>query len=1055
MVNIVTTMKKNKRFLRKFLYYCITLILLFVLCIALLLKRGFTVESVSFNGLALTNLSLIWKHKLEVEIEHARFVNSSKEKFEKEERGQIQSVFNLAGRLSRYFSQVNVRSLLLEDFGKTYQISINTDQKPWNCIIAAAGVMIEANLTQEENGVKIDIPNIEIEKYGIDGVGSFLADYSRKEIKGEVVNGSNSLLPARVELTITRDGLDFSGAGTTPVKSISQIIELFGLDNTVRPWIVEYLTGEEYLLKTISGFIPWQKPGSILKTLSGEVEVKGCHYTFTPGLEPIKSSHTEVAFDKGILTIKPYNATFYGQSTEDSWLDINFSDTTNIILSAYITTRAKANEDIITLLNYYDISLPFKQIAGHTSADLVVTVNLTSGNAKTTGTLGIDSGIIEWNERVIHIDNTKVAIAGRTISIERLGFGIKNRVHGNLSGSMDAASKEGRFNVEIDDLLLQNGNSAIELGEIHPTAVYHIGPDEHHIVFAQASYRIGDLQFRNKPFSVHVDPADGSVSLPLINLSSLPYVSITLSGNYSASEQRGAFKGEIDQFQYRDLQLLSDALPFEIHYDGGVTISLEHQSMWSHGDTSVVLNGIQAGYSGGKLETESGPFQYGTVTADRLVASFSFPEKRGKSTLIDTRLAGIGIGTLNLNLLGSGDSFTVLIPELDLKVETDRENNFSIVIDDIEKLHDRFSLLQKLEVKKGAFHLFTNSAGEGYDLSLKIEDPPPLLIKNGDPIARIDVRGSFHEGNFTAEVNKDLRLSYTNNWQITSSGVSYNVPELIKRIEKIRSLNPNSQPEEPGSRIELNAKDSGLYFAKDMEAPADAFTIEYGDGIVVGELHHHEGRVDIRVEDGIFQFISRKLDSDFINGISRQADFQHGEVGFVAYGRADKFSAILKIKDATLKKFATLSKILAFINTVPDLATFSLPQFGSNGLPVTSATVGGTVEDGVITIRSFDMQSPQMSMTGAGWVDITDNSMDMEFNLITAAKKKISKIPLLGYIMVGKKELPSITVKATGDMKNPIVETSMFKEIATIPFSMLYRTLTLPYKVVEPLYNSQ
>ena len=76
----------------------------------------------------------------------------------------------------------------------------------------------------------------------------------------------------------------------------------------------------------------------------------------------------------------------------------------------------------------------------------------------------------------------------------------------------------------------------------------------------------------------------------------------------------------------------------------------------------------------------------------------------------------------------------------------------------------------------------------------------------------------------------------------------------------------------------------------------------------------------------------------------------------------------------------------------------------------------------------------------------------MDLNLITRAKKNINKIPLIGYILAGKDKRPSITVKVSGDLSNPDIKKSVFKEVVTQPFSMAYRTLALPGYLVSHMF---
>lgn len=109
-----------------------------------------------------------------------------------------------------------------------------------------------------------------------------------------------------------------------------------------------------------------------------------------------------------------------------------------------------------------------------------------------------------------------------------------------------------------------------------------------------------------------------------------------------------------------------------------------------------------------------------------------------------------------------------------------------------------------------------------------------------------------------------------------------------------------------------------------------------------------------------------------------------------------------------------------------------------------SAIIGLSIEDNITHVKHLEIKSPVLSMTGAGSVNIPKNSIDMTLNLITKAKTNISKIPLLGYILTGKEQRPSIALQVSGDLNKPDVKNTVFKEVATLPLSLLYRTLTLP-----------
>lgn len=88
-------------------------------------------------------------------------------------------------------------------------------------------------------------------------------------------------------------------------------------------------------------------------------------------------------------------------------------------------------------------------------------------------------------------------------------------------------------------------------------------------------------------------------------------------------------------------------------------------------------------------------------------------------------------------------------------------------------------------------------------------------------------------------------------------------------------------------------------------------------------------------------------------------------------------------------------------------------------------------------------------MRGFGELNFNNNTTDMTFNLVTGAKKSISRIPLLGFILEGDEEKTAIALKVQGDMENPEVSDTAFEEVASYPFKVLARTLLLPVHLVQ------
>lgn len=183
----------------------------------------------------------------------------------------------------------------------------------------------------------------------------------------------------------------------------------------------------------------------------------------------------------------------------------------------------------------------------------------------------------------------------------------------------------------------------------------------------------------------------------------------------------------------------------------------------------------------------------------------------------------------------------------------------------------------------------------------------------------------------------------------------------------------------------------------------------------------------------------------FMGALINESTFQGGTMSVAATGMLKEFSAVLEIGHTTLKEMATVNNVMAFLNTIPSLVTFSLPEFDTSGFPIESAIVGLKFKDNVASIESLEVVSPQMHATGNGDIDFSTKLIDMDVQLKTEASRNVGKIPVVGYVLAGEEKDKSLSVKITGPINNPDVDPSLVKNIVVYPAEILYRTLTLPF----------
>jgi hypothetical protein len=171
--------------------------------------------------------------------------------------------------------------------------------------------------------------------------------------------------------------------------------------------------------------------------------------------------------------------------------------------------------------------------------------------------------------------------------------------------------------------------------------------------------------------------------------------------------------------------------------------------------------------------------------------------------------------------------------------------------------------------------------------------------------------------------------------------------------------------------------------------------------------------------------------------------FKGGTLEFYINGSTKEYSGTLLIRDTTILDYKILNNILAFVNTVPSLVTFSLPGYNQNGIAAESAYMNFKYKDDIYKIEGINLKSKEIEIVGLGEASIKNNYIDMDLNLITGLGSYISKIPFIGHILLGKENL-STTLKLSGALDDPEVNTQVTKDIAAAPFNIIKRTLMYP-----------
>jgi len=160
-----------------------------------------------------------------------------------------------------------------------------------------------------------------------------------------------------------------------------------------------------------------------------------------------------------------------------------------------------------------------------------------------------------------------------------------------------------------------------------------------------------------------------------------------------------------------------------------------------------------------------------------------------------------------------------------------------------------------------------------------------------------------------------------------------------------------------------------------------------------------------------------------------------------------KMKGRIIIEGGVLSDFKAYSNTLAFINTIPALATLSSPGFSDQGFKIEKGVIDYTMTPKQITFDSVYLKGNTATVVGKGTVSLTGKrriDVDLAIQSVREFGKVVGKIPLLGYILLGDDNSMTVGLKITGTLENPKVNTSVAKDILTLPLRILKRTITAP-----------
>ena len=406
----------------------------------------------------------------------------------------------------------------------------------------------------------------------------------------------------------------------------------------------------------------------------------------------------------------------------------------------------------------------------------------------------------------------------------------------------------------------------------------------------------------------------------------------------------------------------------------------------------------------------------------------------------------LNITNLNQKInIQTKENFKLNIDELGLMAELkniDENARLSeISLTDINKLKAYSNLAKNLKLDSGALKLSTldfkdfniSLKNAKFDLGLQKLDKSPYNLDD------FEFKGSA----------KNAKISSK------SSHLSANIIDAKPQIKLKDLIVPISSNDASSDNLELSfsATNTKIYL-RDLNHTLD---FENFNGIFAGKSLNFSaifasGTLNLHKTPTSLKIKANNIPSDIINEILDIKTFDGGLFGLNLFGENfNNFKAEIIAKNTYLADYKAQSGLLAFLDSVPSLLIFKVPDFGKNGFGVQDGRVLLERKGDVLEIKASKLSGKNADIFGMGNINLATKNLkiDLELSVLKSYATLVGFIPVVNKILLGDDNRFSTIIEIRGSLDDPKFNSNIGTDIATSPFNIIKNTLSLPFSIFE------
>jgi hypothetical protein len=1010
--------------------------------------NGVEINYLNFTSLIVEKLYIKWDQKLIIRAQNIQIKLPKKSEKELDYKKRVKDGFDILKNLhqvSDLLQEVDLKSVVINDMNIAFKYKIG-EKSFLKADTKVLHILCDIDATKDKSILYIKQFKNRAKTFNLHGVA--ILDNKKEEISSQL--HVNVLNDANLTLSIYMNSktLFYNIESHNPIKDLPYITKITHLPSYLNRWIYDAIKMKNAHIHKLYGFVEVSKPEKFIKNIYADADLENLQYTFDTRLAPIITTNTNLVFSDGVLHIYPKDAKFHAQELTKSYLDINLNPDKNL-LNLYLQDFLSLDSDMLNLLKTYEVIIPFMQTSSKIDTHLNLTIKLADFDVDANGTFAIDHGGFIYKNLNLDASNGFVSLKGSQVDVKNLTLAYKDNFETSVSGFLNPKKHQGRLEADLTKLYIGELSLA-KKEKMH--IIYNVLPNEDQILVSQSALKYKDDEYNLESFNLKFNLDTLLAKISTVQITVKNRLSAYLWGNINLNNLTADLNLDILKFQYKTIKLNQTVLPLSIKVNKDIEISAANKSAWKIKDNELFMSPTKILYSNDKIQIAKADVR----VTDSMSSTFALNYDLNKS-FAQVVLQKVTLKNEFLQkFFNKDESYYVTIDksQKDTAISFNRYNTtlllkendlWSLTCKDFSKIYKNVPLFRDYDVTNGQITLSSTANDGEFLFDGELRYPYKFLVKDNIPQDKYRFSGKYNDDKTDLTINNELHVTLNNGIKITSNHFGFNVPEFVK-FKNEHQL-PDTKEQTP---LIVQAKDSYLYFRDDRKMLADTLNIQYFNSELTAQIKHDKGKAGFNLNKyGIFYLHGSNFDDIFMEKLFATSKFSKGALSFIFNGAFEEFSGIIEIQNTILKEYKALNNVFAFVNTVPSLVTFSVPDYSQKGLHVENMYVGFTSKKGLYDLSDLSLKSKEIKIYGKGNMDLNADTLDLDLNLKSDLGSKASKIPIVGYILFGKESV-STSLKVKGSIYDPDVSTSVAKDMIIAPLNIIKRTLLLPIELFSP-----